>query len=57
MAIRRGESTYEETIAEIGEIELRLEQAVADSVLPEQPDLGRVDEFILASYREAWGWS
>ena len=56
MAIRRGEVPYEETIGEIEEIERRLGQAVADSVLSEEPDLERVDAFAIASYREAWGW-
>jgi uncharacterized protein len=56
MAIRRGDVPYEETIAEIEDIEQRLERAVTESVLPEEPDLERVDAFVLASYREAWGW-
>jgi predicted nucleotidyltransferase len=56
MAIRTGEVPFDETIAEIEEIERRLEAAVEDSALPKEPDYARVDAFVLDSYRDAWGW-
>ena len=57
MAIRRGEVPFEEAFAEIEEIERRLHAAVEESPLQDQPDHKRVDEFLIDSYREAWGWS
>jgi hypothetical protein len=56
MAIRRGEIPLEEAVAEIEEIERRLHIAAAESPLPDKPDYGRVDEFVVESYRDAWGW-
>jgi uncharacterized protein len=56
MAIRRGEVMFDEAIAEIEGIERRLQEAVKDSPLRDEPDHGRVDEFLIDSYREAWGW-
>jgi uncharacterized protein len=57
MAIRRGEIPLDETIAEIEEIERRLHVAVDESALPDEPDYAQVDEFVIDSYREAWGWT
>ncbi len=56
MAIRTGERSYEEAVAEIEEVERRLVRAVEESPLPAEPDAARVDEFVVATYREAWGW-
>ena len=56
MAIRRGEVPEADVVAEVEEVERRLLRAVADSPLPERPDLDRVDEFLVETYREAWGW-
>jgi hypothetical protein len=56
MAIRTGEVPFEQTIAEIEAIERRLEAAVAESALPKLPDYARVDEFVIDTYRDAWGW-
>jgi uncharacterized protein len=57
MALRRGEIPLDEAIAEIEEIERRLQLAVQESPLREEPDHALVDEFIVDSYREAWGWT
>ena len=56
MAIRRGEIPLDETIAEIEDIERRLQLAVDESPLRDEPDYERVDAFIIDSYRDAWGW-
>ena len=56
MSIRRGEWSESEVLAEISQVELRLEQAVSATSLPQTPDYDRVDRFIVESYREAWGW-
>lgn len=56
MAIRTGERTFEETIAEIDEVERRLFEALERTELPPEPDRARVDRFIIEAYRRAWGW-
>ena len=57
MAIRRGEWREEDVVAEVEAVERRLVEANAQSPLPEEPDYERVNEFVVAAYREAWGWS
>jgi hypothetical protein len=54
MSIRRGDIPLDEAISEIEEIERRLEAAVEDSSLRDEPDYERVDGFLMDSYREAW---
>jgi hypothetical protein len=56
MAIRRGELPYDDAVAEIEDIERRLERAVEESRLPPGPDHARVDAFVLEAYRRYWGW-
>ena len=56
MAIRTGERTFEEAIAEIDEVEQRLAEALDRSRLPADPDRAEVDRFLVESYRRAWGW-
>jgi uncharacterized protein len=56
MAIRKGEVTLEETLAEIDAIGRELDAAVAQSTLRPEPDYEAVDAFIVAAYRERWGW-
>ena len=56
MQIRLGERTEDEVVAEIEDVERRLIEASAASPLPERPDHERVNEFVVETYREAWGW-
>jgi predicted nucleotidyltransferase len=56
MAIRTGERSFEETMGEIDEVEGRLSRALEKTPLPEEPDRQRLDSFLVASYRKAWGW-
>jgi len=56
MAIRRGERTFEETVAEIEEVERDLAAAVEGTALPPEPDRATVDAFLVDAYRRAWGW-
>lgn len=56
MAIRLGERSFEEAIAEIDEVEERLAEAVERTSLPPEPDRERVDAFLVDAYRRAWGW-
>jgi uncharacterized protein len=56
MAIRRGEHSENEVLAEIDRVEDELSAAVEHSGLPESPDYERVDAFIVDSYRQSWGW-
>jgi uncharacterized protein len=56
MAIRTGERTFDETLAEIDEVERRLADALERTMLPPQPDKVAVDRFLVEAYRRAWGW-
>lgn len=56
MEIRRGEWTEGDVVAEVARVERELESAIEQSTLPEDPDYDAVDAFIVASYRELWGW-
>jgi hypothetical protein len=56
MAIRKGERSFDEAVAEIEEVEARLDGALERTALPEQPDRGAVDAFLVGAYRRAWGW-
>jgi hypothetical protein len=56
MAIRTGERTFEEAVAEIEEVEQRLASALERSPLPAKPDQARVNGFLVDAYRRAWGW-
>jgi hypothetical protein len=56
MAIRTGELTLAETVAEIEQVEQRLAEALERTPLPPEPDRARVDAFLVEAYRRAWGW-
>ena len=56
MAIRTGKRTFEETIAEIEEVERRLAEALERTALRPQPDRPAVDRFLVRAYRRAWEW-
>jgi uncharacterized protein len=56
MAIRTGERSFEEAIAEIEEVERKLAAAVERTSLPAAPDRAAVDSFLIETYRSSWGW-
>ena len=56
MAIRRGERSFEEAIAEIEDVERKLADELERTSLPPEPDRERVDAFLVDAYRRAWGW-
>jgi len=56
MAIRTGERTFAEALAEIDEVEARLAEALQRTPLPDRPDRTAVDRFLTDAYRRAWGW-
>jgi predicted nucleotidyltransferase len=56
MAIRTGERSFEETIAEIDDVERRLADALERTSLPSEPDRTKVDRFLVDAYRRSWGW-
>jgi predicted nucleotidyltransferase len=56
MAIRTGERSFEEAIAEIDEVDRLLAAALEASPLPADPDRAAVDQFLVDAYRQAWGW-
>jgi hypothetical protein len=56
MAIRTGDRSFEEAIAEIEAVERRLAEALERTQLPPEPDRAAVDRFLVRAYRRAWGW-
>jgi uncharacterized protein len=56
MAIRTGERSFEDAIAEIEEVEQQVTDALERSPLPAQPDRTAIDAFLLEAYRRAWRW-
>ena len=56
MAIRTGERSFDEAIAEIDDLERKLADALEHSRLRDEPDRLAVDAFLVATYRRAWGW-
>jgi predicted nucleotidyltransferase len=56
MAVRRGERSLDEVVAEITEVEHVLENALEQSALPDSPDDDVVNAFLVDAYRQAWGW-
>jgi hypothetical protein len=52
LAIRRGERRYQDVAAEIEHLLEQVEDAAHSSALPEQPDLGFIDDLIARAYRE-----
>ncbi|MFN2468017.1 MAG: DNA polymerase beta superfamily protein [Gaiellaceae bacterium] len=56
MAIRTGERTFEQAIAEIDEAERQLAEAIERSPLRPEPDRSAVDRFLVQAYRRSWGW-
>jgi hypothetical protein len=56
MAIRTGERSFDEAIAEIEAVERTLAEALETSPLPAEPDRQAVDAFLVDAYRRAWGF-
>jgi len=56
MAIRTGELSFEDALAEIDDVERGLAGALERSPLPDEPDRVAVDRFLVDAYRRAWGW-
>lgn len=52
LAIRRGERPYEEVTAEIDDLLVAVETAAASSFLPESPDVGFMEAFVVHAYRQ-----
>jgi predicted nucleotidyltransferase len=56
MAIRTGERSYEEAIAEIERVEQKLAASLERTALPAAPDRAAVNSFLIEAYRRSWGW-
>ncbi len=52
LAIKQGKLLYQEVAAEIEDLLVKVEEAAAISVLPEEPDMGWIDDFVADAYRE-----
>jgi predicted nucleotidyltransferase len=57
MAIRRGEVSLYEALAEIDATERDLDAAVENTPLRPEPDYQAVNAFLVEAYRERWGWT
>jgi uncharacterized protein len=56
MAIRTGERSFDEAIAEIEDVEAQLKDALERTDLPATPDEVAVDGFLVHAYRRGWGF-
>jgi hypothetical protein len=56
MAVRRGERSFDEVLAEIDEVEQWLDAVLDQTALPDSPDDDAVSAFLVDAYRQAWGW-
>jgi len=54
--VRTGRVPLPEVLAEAEAAEARLKELLTTSPLPEHPDVGRVEAFLIRAYRERWGW-
>jgi hypothetical protein len=54
MAIRTGDRSFDEAVAEIEEVEARLRAALEQTDLPATPDRVAVDDFLVHAYRRGW---
>jgi len=52
--VREGRVTLNDVLGEAGELERQLKDLLSESPLPEQPDLARVEVWMLAMYLENW---
>jgi hypothetical protein len=56
MAIRTGDRSFDEAVAEIEKVEARLGDALEKTDLPAAPDREAVDDFLVHAYRRGWGF-
>jgi hypothetical protein len=56
MGVRCGERSFDEVLAELNDVEQRLEGALEQTALPERPDDDAVNAFLVDANRQAWGW-
>jgi len=54
MAVRKGQSSLPQVLAECTELELRLSALLESSSLPPEPDEKSVEEFVMNTYEAAW---
>jgi len=53
-SVRAGELPLEDVLERIDAATVQLEELSADTSLPARPDVARVDEFLVRTYRAAW---
>jgi hypothetical protein len=51
-AVKQGRLLYQDVVAEIEELLVKVEEAAAVSVLPDEPDYEWIDDFVANAYRE-----
>jgi predicted nucleotidyltransferase len=54
MDVRQGRSNPADVLAECTELELRLTALLESSPLPPEPDVSRVERFVIGTYEAAW---
>ncbi len=54
-SVRAGELALDDVLARIDGAAVELEELAGDAQLPSTSDVARVDDFLVRTYREAWG--
>lgn len=57
MSVREGKLSKGEALDAIEHYERELEAAVTASKLPDHPDWGFVNRWLVDAYRRTWGWT
>jgi uncharacterized protein len=54
-SVRNGELALDDVLERIDAATVQLEELAADASIPAKPEVARVDEFLVRTYRAAWG--
>ncbi|WP_373869479.1 DNA polymerase beta superfamily protein [Sphaerisporangium rufum] len=52
--LRQGRHTKDEALAAAADLEARIEQLIPACDLPDEPDMRRVDQWLVTAYQAAW---
>lgn len=55
--LRRGERTKEEALERAGKLERQITAAEEHSPLPDYPDMGEIDRWVISVHRRFWKWT
>ena len=54
-SVRNGELALDDVLERIDAATVQLEELATDASIPAKPEVARVDEFLVRTYRAAWG--